>query len=138
MVADGSLYAMADGGAYWLDAGTPETYIQAHLDVVEGRRAMTPPTTCIAPTASVAASALVEQSVVAAGARIEADAEIVGSIVQRGSTVGAKARVINSIIGERATVGEGATVEDVTVIGPGEVVAPGTAFQRARVPEEGT
>ncbi len=37
MVADGSLYAL-DGDTYWLDAGTPATYLAANLDLITGRR----------------------------------------------------------------------------------------------------
>ncbi len=34
MVADGSLYAF-DGGSYWIDAGTPATYLRANLDLLD-------------------------------------------------------------------------------------------------------
>ena len=37
MVADGSLYAV-DGDTYWIDAGTPATYLAANLDLLNGRR----------------------------------------------------------------------------------------------------
>ena len=37
MVADGSLYACADG-CYWIDTGTPCEYIQAQLDLIDGVR----------------------------------------------------------------------------------------------------
>ena len=37
MVADGSLYAL-DGDTYWIDAGTPATYLAANLDLINGRR----------------------------------------------------------------------------------------------------
>ena len=35
MAADRSLYAL-DGQAYWIDAGTPATYLQANLDRLDG------------------------------------------------------------------------------------------------------
>ncbi|MGH9297848.1 MAG: nucleotidyltransferase family protein, partial [Acidimicrobiales bacterium] len=37
LVAGGGLYALSSD-AYWLDTGTPENYLQASLDVLEGRR----------------------------------------------------------------------------------------------------
>ena len=37
MVADGTLFAL-DGDAYWIDAGTPATYLAANLDLINGRR----------------------------------------------------------------------------------------------------
>ena len=61
LVADRALYAMVDGGVYWLDAGTPETYLQAQLDLVAGRRALPEASRCravdgsavVSPTATV-------------------------------------------------------------------------------------
>ena len=41
MVRDRSLYALADE-SYWLDTGTPADYLQAHFDLVEGRRGEPP------------------------------------------------------------------------------------------------
>ena len=35
IVADGRLFAMA-GDTYWIDTGTPETYLRAQLDLVDG------------------------------------------------------------------------------------------------------
>ena len=37
MVRDGVLFARSDDG-YWLDTGTPAAYLQAHHDLVSGRR----------------------------------------------------------------------------------------------------
>ena len=42
MVADGSLFAF-DGDTYWLDAGTPATYLAANLDLINGRRGAAEP-----------------------------------------------------------------------------------------------
>ena len=135
MVAEGTLFATSDRGVYWLDTGTPETYIRAQLDVVEGRRTVGAPAKAVGPGARIAATAVVDASVIGAGVVVGADAEIVGSIVQQGASIGAKARIINSIIGERASVGDGATVEEVSVIGPGEIITAGAVLQAARVPE---
>ena len=37
LVAVGSLFALADE-SYWLDTGTPQAYLEAHRDVLEGHR----------------------------------------------------------------------------------------------------
>src|SRR4051794_38589769 len=37
LIADDMLFALDDGGAYWLDTGTPEAYLQAQLDIIDGR-----------------------------------------------------------------------------------------------------
>ena len=49
MVADGSLFAAADGDVYWIDAGTPEQYLEAQLDIIDGLRGPGPDP--LAPTA---------------------------------------------------------------------------------------
>ena len=36
MVADGTLFARDDGGAYWIDTGTPAQYLTAMLDLIDG------------------------------------------------------------------------------------------------------
>jgi NDP-sugar pyrophosphorylase family protein len=121
---------------YWLDAGTPEAYLQAQLDLIDGRRALPVPVsmTTIDPSAIVSPSASVHSSVLGPGVRVDDHAEVVDSVVQRGATIGAKARVRGSIIGVQATIGEGATLEDLCVVGDGEIVAAGAELQGARVP----
>ena len=39
LAAAGELYAMVDG-AYWLDTGTPQAYLQANVDILNGRQGM--------------------------------------------------------------------------------------------------
>jgi mannose-1-phosphate guanylyltransferase len=111
MVADRSLYALADG-AYWIDVGTPERYLQANLDLNGGRG-------WIDDDATVAADATVRDSVVLAGAVIEAGATVVRSIVGAGSTIGAGAEITDlSVVGGGATVDAGARLAGVKVPDP--------------------
>ena len=37
LAAEGRVYGVASE-AYWLDAGTPEAYLQAHADLLDGTR----------------------------------------------------------------------------------------------------
>jgi mannose-1-phosphate guanylyltransferase len=134
LVDDGALYATVDGGVYWLDAGTPETYVQAQLDLMNGRRTTTPPSTAIDPTAVVATTATVRGSVLGSGVRVEEDAEVVDSIVMDGATIGAKVRIHHSVVGAGASIGDRATLEALTVIGDGEIIAAGSSLRGARVP----
>jgi mannose-1-phosphate guanylyltransferase len=136
MVADRTLFAVSDGGVYWLDAGTPESYLQAQLDLIEGRRPLSPEhsLTAVDPTAVVALTASVRSSVLGPGVRVEDHAEVVGSVVQRGTTIGAKARIHDSIVGAGAAIGDGATLVDLCVVGDGETVGPGAELKAARVP----
>ena len=134
VVADGSLYARVDEGVYWLDAGTPETYLQAQLDVLNGRRALDLGVTAVDQSAAVAGTATVRTSVLGRGVRVGDDATVVDSIVLGGATIGAKASVCHSVVGVGATIGEGATLEALTIVGDSEVVAPGSTLVAARVP----
>ncbi|MEY2434190.1 MAG: mannose-phosphate guanylyltransferase [Acidimicrobiaceae bacterium] len=140
MVADRSLFAMADGGVYWLDTGTPETYLAAQLDLIEGRRAVPPGITLAVtdPSAEVASTATVRSSVLGPNVRVGDDAEIVESVVHRGAKIGAKARVRRSIVGADASIGEGATLESLSVVGEGQTVGAGLGLQGARVPSNDT
>jgi NDP-sugar pyrophosphorylase family protein len=114
---------MPDGDAYWIDAGTPETYLQVQLDLVDGRQvAGARPPVVVDPTASIAGSATVRRSVVGPGASIEDGAEVVDSVVGAGARIGAHASVRRAIIGPRGVVRPDAKVEELTVIGDGEVV----------------
>ena len=130
MVADGSLYAF-DGDVYWIDAGTPSTYLAANLDLVSGRRALTVP--AVDPSADV--SGAVVGSVLGAASAVEAGARVEGSVLLPGARVRAGAVVVGSILGPRADIGCDAVIDGGTVVGDDVVVAPGTALHGARIPE---
>jgi mannose-1-phosphate guanylyltransferase len=130
MVADGTLYAH-DGDTYWIDAGTPATYLTANLDLLRGVRG--------APEPGVHSSATVHgtvvESVVGARCTIAEGATVTASVVLPGAVVGAGATVRDSIVGPHATVGEGAVVEAGTVLGDHVSVADGEHLVDARRPE---
>lgn len=157
MVAEQTLFALADG-SYWLDAGTPATYLAAHRDLIEGRRGSPPATAAREVGRSVwvvgsprlegtvrGASLVLEGTVVHDGAVvaasslgigcvIEPGAVVEGSVLLDGVVVGARARVVGSIVGKGARVGAGCDVRPLSVIGPGVDVAPGEVVDGARVP----
>ena len=134
LVEDGRLYATDDRGVYWLDAGTPETYVQAQLDLVKGSRSAAPSSIAVDPSAVIAGTATVRGSVVGAGARIDEHAEVIDSIVMADATVGSKARVDHSVVGVAASIGERATLEALTIVGDGETIAADSNLEAARVP----
>ncbi len=131
MVEDGSLHAV-DGDTYWVDAGTPATYLAANLDLVEGKRG--PAERGVHPDAEV--DGAVVGAVVGPGATVGAGAIVSGSVVLPGAAIGPGALVRGAIIGARARVGDGAVVEDGTVLGDDVEVAAGTHVQGGRIPEE--
>jgi mannose-1-phosphate guanylyltransferase len=96
---------------YWLDAGRPESYLRANLDLVGGRRRDRD--TAVHASASVASDATVRDSVVGAQAVIEPGASVVGSVIFPGARVGAGARVSgSSVMGD---VAASSTVRDALV-----------------------
>ena len=132
MVADGTLWALRQN-TYWVDAGTPQTYLQAQLDLLDGRRG--PAADGVSPEAAVDPGAVVERSVVMAGAVVGEGSVVRGSAVHTGAAIEAGATVLDSVVGSGATVGRGARVSDGTLIGEGFAVEPGAALSGARVPE---
>jgi mannose-1-phosphate guanylyltransferase len=133
MVADGALFARDDGGAYWVDTGTPAQYLGSMLDLIDGLRTERP--AAVHPSAAVAPTATVERSVVMARARVGVRVELRGSAVLPGAVVDNMAVVEDSIVGPKAVIGRGARVVGGSVIGDGVVVADGEVVEGRRVPE---
>ena len=114
MVAEGCLYAR-ESDAYWVDAGTPVTYLAAQLDLIDGVRGTAEE--ALAVDADVHARAVVHHSVIGTKATIEAGAEIRDAVIGAGAHIGAGARVIGSVVGDGAVVGAGATLEGLALVG---------------------
>ncbi len=130
MVADGSLYAL-DGSTYWIDAGTPSTYLAANLDLVTGRRGA--PEDGIHPDARVASAA--PTSVIGPECVVEAGAEVSGSVLLRGAVVRAGAVVRDSVIGPGAVIESGASVTNGSVVGDDVTIPGGGELSGAVMPE---
>jgi ADP-glucose pyrophosphorylase len=81
----------------------------------------------------VAPNAVVEESVVGAGAVVEDGASVVASVLLPGARVASKATVEGSIVGLGAIVGQRCTVHAISVIGAGAVTASGTVINGERV-----
>jgi mannose-1-phosphate guanylyltransferase len=131
------LYGLRLDG-YWMDIGTPERYLQASWDIIEG----TVQTELeeiggpwIAAGAHVSDAATVSaRAVLRSGTRIDDGAMISGSVLLDGCSVGAHASVIDSILAQWVEVGDGATVCAGSVIGERARVEPGAAVaEGARV-----
>jgi mannose-1-phosphate guanylyltransferase len=146
------LYGHALEG-YWMDIGTPERYLRASWDILEGRvrteaRArlgddgvLVEKGADIDPTAMVTPPALLEMDVTAAsqaaiGARaviarassVGERAEVSGSVVLAGCSIGSDALVFDSILAPGVRVGEGARVGPGVVIGEGARIRPGAVL----------
>ncbi|HEY7071981.1 MAG TPA: NDP-sugar synthase, partial [Acidimicrobiales bacterium] len=113
MVADGTLFALHDE-SYWIDTGTPQEYLQAQLDLLDGLRGEAA-SAAVHPTASVEPGARVVRSVVGPDATVAAGARVEGSVLLDGARVGSGAVVEGSIVGAGTEVGAGAEIVGCTV-----------------------
>ncbi len=157
MVRRGRLFAMVDE-SYWIDTGTPAAYLQAHRDLLEGRRGLPPApgSECrdtdiwvrghpvlageiVGPAfvdegAVVAEGARVVRSTLGEGCLIEPGATVVDSVLLDGARVATGATVTGSVLGDGAIVGERCEVRPISVLGPGTVVASGGVVDGERIP----
>ena len=133
MVRDRSLFAL-DDGCYWIDAGTPETYIRAQIDLAEGLRG--DPVPAVADGAVVDPTATVRRSVVGPDARIEGGAVVEDAVVLAGATVHAGAVIDASVVGHRTEVGAGARIGGLSVVGDDQVVPPDARLDGVRLPAD--
>jgi mannose-1-phosphate guanylyltransferase len=145
----GTVYGVALPG-YWLDVGTPESYLQAHRDVLERSfptevgEELGSDFTFVHPSADVHAGARLvppvyvgPEAVVEAGARVGSLAVLgegsrlgEGSIVENavvgaGCVVGRASLVVGSILGDDVELGDGCEVRTLAVVGPGALLGAG-------------
>ena len=132
LAVEGSLWAVCSA-AYWLDTGTPEDYLRAQVDLIDGTRARMDP---VAATAGVAASAVVERAVVMSGASVGSGATVCDAVLMEGAVVEAGAVVRDSVLGPGARVEERAVVTGWTLVGRGQVVGADTVADGVRFPDE--
>ena len=131
MVADESLFAL-HSDAYWIDAGTPDTYLRAQLDLIDGIRANE---IAVLPSDEIDSSALVENSVLGADVVIGNGTIVRNSILMDGVTIGPGVRIHDSIIASGARVGPDSQISDLTVVGAGVEVPAQSELTGARLPE---
>ncbi len=124
LVGEGLSALSLDG--YWLDIGTPERYLRASWDILEGRVETrvepTAPGLFVASGARVSPEATVgPRAVISGGCVIAPGATVRESVLLEGCTVGEGGAVTGSILAPGVTVEAGVTLED-AVIGRDERV----------------
>jgi mannose-1-phosphate guanylyltransferase len=152
LAVEGSVFGIALTG-YWLDVGTPDSYLQAHRDVLErlfqtevgdalgpdfmlvDPSAEVHPGARLVPPVYVGPRAVVEQgarlgslAVLGAGARLAEGGVVENAVVGAQATVGAGASVVGSIVGDDADIGRGCELRNLAVVGPGASVGGGNAL----------
>ncbi len=123
IAADGALYGFP-GNAYWRDIGTPESYLEANVDVLAGR-------------VRTETTGIIDGLYRGPGARVDVAAQVRASVtLGADSAVEAGATIGRCVIGARAHVGRGAVVED-SIVGEGVVIAEGARVQAGMVIGDG-
>jgi mannose-1-phosphate guanylyltransferase len=166
LVGEG-LYGFVDESAYWLDVGTPERYLQATFDILEGNvrsavadrlgtsyldvdpsadvRGRAVPPAVIGRGASIAEGAHVGSlAVLGEDVSIGADSVVERSVVLEGAQVGANCVLRDCIVGPGVRVGDrtqiigGAMLGEGVTIGADNIIARGARlFPGMEVPDGG-
>jgi mannose-1-phosphate guanylyltransferase len=139
------LYGVAAADAYWIDIGTPERYLQATFDILEGQvrtelggrlaasglclvdgaeiSGRVAPPALVGPGCVVAEHAVVGgRAVLGRSVTVREGAHVESSVVLDGTVIGPGTTVHGSIIGRGARVGENCRLEGLVMLGEGVVV----------------
>ena len=137
VIEEGRVVAGFADPAYWIDLGTPQKYLQAHFDLLDGKvRGVGYPAPWIAADAEVDVRAHLGRWVaVGPGTRVGSAAQVDDSVLLAGTLVEEGARVVRSILGPGARVGSRAIVQD-CVLGAGAEVPDDMALEGAKVPTD--
>jgi mannose-1-phosphate guanylyltransferase len=122
---------------YWLDIGTPEKYLKANRDALEGLVGIDPPGARTGDRVWIGRGVEVDPSVRIAGPCAIGDevcverGAVVGpySVVGRGSRIGPNAVIEGSVLHEGTELGDGALVRE-TICGAGARVGAATRCER--------
>jgi mannose-1-phosphate guanylyltransferase len=96
LVERGGLYGFSTED-YWIDAGRPELYRAANLDLLTDQRVFDR-CEAIAPTAVVSSSATITNSIIGDDVEVGDGAEVIDSVLLAGARVGAGARIRASLV----------------------------------------
>ena len=147
LVERGETFVAYIDRGYWLDIGTPATYMQGHRDIMDGRcraapfASVAPRTTVIAPDATIDATATIEgpcfighgtridagvtltpHTVVGPSCRVHAGATLDGAIIWPETVIGPHTRVTDAVLGHGCRIEEHVTLGPDLVLGDGSVV----------------
>jgi len=130
---------------YWKDIGTSASYLQANLDVLNGKAMVLPPaheergekfdpsaiidaTSIVDPSCTVRAGAQISNSVISRNCFIEENVRVENSVVRGGSRLGAGASVSGAVIGKGCHIGRSVTVGGGSVLGDKTVLTDYSQF----------
>jgi mannose-1-phosphate guanylyltransferase len=113
-----NFFAFVQPDAYWLDIGTPERYLQAHLDLLGGKFKNFSFDRRLGDFEAAHTAEIDKNSFVADGCTIKPGARVVNSFLGSGVYVEEKAVIENSVVWAHTRVNQNATINK-AVIGRG-------------------
>ena len=133
LIAEGErLFGFLSDG-YWRDLGTPEDYLQAHFDALEGKLGREYPRPLLGEGARVAEDAMVgSMAVLGGGSSVSSGASVNRSVLHENASVREGAVVEGSVLGPGARIGAGAVVRD-SLLASGASAPSGSQLDGARV-----
>lgn len=123
-------FAYTMSGEYWRDIGTPESYFEAHSDLLKGRVAIPAVENAVGYDIATAAS-VDETSLIGDGCVIKPNATIVNSVLGPGVLVEEKAIIENSVVWAHTRIASGAEIRNAVIgrschIGRNSIVGEGS------------
>lgn len=125
-----NFFAYTMVGEYWRDIGTPESYFDAHSDLLSHKIARPDPET--QPTFDVATAAVVDEcSLIGENCVVKPNAMITNSVLGPGVLVEEKAIIENSVIWAHTRIASGAEIRNAVIgrschIGRNSIVSAGS------------
>src|ERR1041384_1289254 len=124
---------------YWRDIGTASSYLQANMDVIDGRVHVlsTPsfapgekfdpaveiePPSVVDPSCTLKAGVQIINSVVSRNCYIEERARIENSVIRGGTRIGPQAAITGAVVGKGCHIGRAVTVASDAVLGDKSVL----------------
>ncbi len=126
----GGLYGWLSDGAYWMDIGTADRYLEATYDLLAGRvESDLPPrdeTGSLVYDGSLIAGAHIgPQTVLGRHCSVGTDSTVERSVLHDGVLVGPDCNIRESVLAEGVRVGEGARIEPGSLVGSGARIGAG-------------
>jgi mannose-1-phosphate guanylyltransferase len=141
-----------EASGYWMDIGTPQRYLQATFDILDGSVETEVGARLAAAGRSLVADGQVDGqlispvligsgcgiadratvgglTVLGRDVEVEAGARIERSAVLDGARVGADSTIAEAIVGPEAVIGEGCRIEGDVVLGAGVQIRPGSLVE---------
>jgi len=126
-------FAYTMSSEYWLDIGTPESYLKAHLDFLDGKiegftlehetdfesatRSEIDGRSIIGSGCSIKPGVKIVNSVIGPGVHIEEKATVANSVVWSHTRIATSAEINGAVIGRSCHIGRNAIVSEGSVLG---------------------